>query len=107
MIRNCKNKFAGFAIVALLLASLATSQTKQKKPSQPATKTITGTGCIGPGVEERCILLTDATTHTLYNLYFTGKKPLFGSTIHFVARKHNGPTSCMQGEAVDVTTWTK
>lgn len=111
MIHNLKSKLAGLTIMVLLLsvplASMAQNQTKQKKHSSSTTKTLTGTGCVGPGVEERCILLTDTTTHTLYNLYFTGKRPLLGSTIHFEGKKHNGPTTCMQGQPVDVTKWTK
>lgn len=111
MIHNLKNKLAGFAIMALLLsmtmAVMAHGQTKQKKPSSAKSTTVTGTGCVGPGIEERCILVTDSTTRTLYNLYFTGKRPMLGSTIHFEGKKHNGPTTCMQGQPVDVTKWTK
>lgn len=111
MMHSLKSKLAGFAIMALSLsvplASMAQSQTKQKKQSSPPAKTVTGVGCVGPGVEERCVLLTDAKTHILYNLYFTGKRPLLGSTIQFTGKKHNGPTTCMQGQPVDVTKWTK
>jgi hypothetical protein len=110
MIQNFKSKLAVFSFLALLLAALPAitvqSQSQRKAPSSPA-KAITGTGCVGPGVEERCILLTDMKTHTLYNLYFTGKRPLLGSTIHFDGKAHNGPTTCMQGQPVDVTKWTK
>jgi len=101
-----KNKLATFTIIVSLLTVMAPSLDGQKKASSPA-KTIQGMGCVGPGVEERCILLTDATTHTLYNLYFKGKGPLLGSTIQFTGKKHNGPTTCMQGQPVDVTKWTK
>ena len=106
MIGIHKNKLATFTIIVSLLIVMAPSLDGQKKASSPA-KTIQGMGCVGPGVEERCILLTDAKTHTLYNLYFKGKRPLLGSTIQFTGRKHNGPTSCMQGQPVDVTKWTK
>jgi hypothetical protein len=106
MIRIHKNKLATFTIMVSLLTAMAPSQTVRKKTSS-STKIIQGMGCVGPGVEERCILLTDAKTHTLYNLYFKGKGPLLGSTIQFTGKKHNGPTSCMQGQPVDVTKWTK
>ncbi|HEV2960279.1 MAG TPA: hypothetical protein VG649_00525 [Candidatus Angelobacter sp.] len=106
MIRNYKNSLAMLTIMVSLLIAMASGQVKQKKTSSP-TKAIQGMGCVGPGVEERCILLTDATTHTLYNLYFKGKGPLLGSTIQFTGKKHNGPTTCMQGQPVDVTKWTK
>jgi hypothetical protein len=108
---NRKSRFKDFAtwVVLLLVPAtvMAQSQAKPQKHSSAPRTAITGTGCVGPGVEERCILLTDTTTHTLYNLYFTGKKPLLGSTIHFEGKKHNGPTTCMQGQPVDVTKWTK
>ncbi len=111
MIHNLKRKITSFAIMTLLLAVLPASkvqsQTKRKSSPSAAAKAITGVGCVGPGVEERCILLTDTKTHTLYNLFFTGKKPLLGSTIHFEGKRHNGPTTCMQGQPVDVTKWTK
>ncbi len=111
MIHNPKSKLAGFAIMALLLsmtmAIMVQSQTKRKKPSSATSTSVTGTGCVGPGVEERCILVTDSKTHTLYNLYFTGKRPMLGSTIHFEGKKHDGPTTCMQGQPVNVTKWTK
>jgi hypothetical protein len=106
MVRIHKNKLARLTITVSLLAVMAPSQAKQKKPASPS-KTITGSGCVGPGVEERCILVTDATTHTLYNLYFKDKGPLLGSMIQFTGKKHNGATSCMQGQPVDVTKWTK
>jgi hypothetical protein len=111
MIHNLQNKLAGITIMALLLsmpaAIVVQGQTKRKKPSSATSKSVTGTGCVGPGVEERCILVTDSTTHTLYNLYFTGKRPMLGSTIHFEGKKHDGPTTCMQGQPVKVTKWTK
>ena len=106
MFRIHKSKLVRSTIMVLLLTVIASSQAKQKKSASP-TKTVTGRGCVGPGVEERCILLTDATTHILYNLYFQGKRPLLGSTIQFSGKKHNGPTTCMQGQPVDVTKWAK
>ncbi len=104
--RIYKSKLAWLTILGLLLSIVSFSQTKPKKSSSGA-KTITGMGCVGPGVEERCILVTDAKTHVLYNLYFKGKRPLLGSTIQFTGKKHDGPTICMQGQPVDVTKWTK
>ena len=106
MIRIHKTKLAMLALVVLSWIVMPPSQAKQKKPAS-SSKAITGSGCVGPGVEERCILVTDASTHTLYNLHFKGKPPLLGSMIQFTGKKHNGPTSCMQGQPVDVTKWTK
>ncbi|HEV3037972.1 MAG TPA: hypothetical protein VHA33_09325 [Candidatus Angelobacter sp.] len=106
MIRTQRSRAAICAILFLLLTAVAPNQTKQRK-SPSSTKTVTGRGCVGPGVEERCILLTDTATHTLYNLYFKGKRPILGSTIQFTGKSRNGPTSCMQGQPVDVTKWTK
>lgn len=101
-----KYRLAWLAVLVLLLSVLAFSQTKAKNTAS-GSKAISGMGCVGPGVEERCILVTDAKTHVLYNLYFNGKRPLFGSTIQFTGKKHSGPTTCMQGQPVDVTKWTK
>ena len=96
----------------LMLSIASAGQTGQKgssKPTSTAPKTmITGFGFVTAGVEAGCLMLQDSRTKTLYNLVFaTRNKPALGTTIRFTGKKHDGPTACMQGEAVDVKTWTK
>ena len=95
-------------IVLTLPISLA-GQTDKSKPTSTAPKTmITGFGFVTAGVEAGCLMLQDSRTKTLYNLLFaTRNKPALGTTIRFTGKKHDGPTACMQGEAVDVKTWTR
>ena len=50
-------------------------------------------------------MVTDTRTQTVYNVFFKGKKPKVGTAIRFSGTAHEGPTMCMQGKAINVTTW--
>ena len=96
---------ATFALLVLGVA-IATAST----PAAPAVrdepaKMITGYGCVTAGVEPGCLMVTDKKTQTVYNVYFRGRKPRPGTAIRFTGAAHDGPTTCMQGQAVNVTTW--
>jgi hypothetical protein len=74
---------------------------------KPAAK-VTGSGCVEPGVEAGCKVLKDAKTGVSYNLFFSSKdQPAFDTAISFEGTSHDGPTTCMQGKAVDVSKWSK
>jgi hypothetical protein len=82
----------------------------QNKPATPppasAAKAVSASGYVTAGVEAGCLMLQDSKTKTLYNLFFVSKrKPTLGAKIHFSGTRHDGPTTCMQGEAVDVQKW--
>lgn len=67
---------------------------------------IKGAGCLEEGVEGGCLVLHDLKTKVTYNLRFQGKAPAVGTAITFEGTANNNPNTCMQGTAVDVTTWT-
>jgi len=94
--------------VALMLPVALVGQNDKSKPASTAPKAmVTGYGYVTAGVEAGCLMLQDSKTKTLYNLFFAGKKkPALGTAIRFTGKIHDGPTACMQGEAVDVKTWT-
>ena len=92
--------FAGLFGIALFHAPAKAGS------DEPPAKTITASGCVTAGVEPGCLLVTDKKTGTVYNVYFRGrKKPQVGSAIRFTGAPHDGPTTCMQGRAVNVRTW--
>ena len=90
------------ALAAVLLFFVATPHGRPQDD-----KPISGAGCVQPGVEAGCVVLRDAKTNTLYNLYFSGKRPETGTGIHFEGTRLGGVTSCMQGEAIKVTEWSQ
>ncbi|MBZ5523077.1 MAG: hypothetical protein LAP21_12640 [Acidobacteriia bacterium] len=91
--------------MALLLAGIASGQTKPKAAAA-AGKTVTGSGCVEAGVEAGCLVLKDRKTGTLFNLFFKGTPPAIGTAIRFTGNLHEGPTTCQQGTAVNVTKFT-
>lgn len=93
---RCLNVLSVFS----LLAALAVSAGLQGKP-----KEIRGMGCVQPGVETRCLSLTDVRTGALFDLFIKGVQPAMGSGIEFIGSPHEGVTTCMQGTAIDVKTW--
>jgi hypothetical protein len=99
----------GALVVALLLfVTMAPGRPQQDKPNDPpAATTVTGSGCVEAGVEAGCIVVHDSKTNKLYNLYFTEKRPEIGTGIHFEGTKHGGVTTCMQGEPVKVSNWSR
>ena len=93
-------------LIACLLSAAVAAQAEsatKKKASAVAAATIKGAGCVRAGVEAGCLMLKDSKTGTDYNLFFKDKKPDLDTAISFEGTKHDGPTICMQGTAVDVT----
>lgn len=84
--------FAAFAIGARAFASDA--------------KQVNATGCVQAGVEAGCLVVQDKTSGNLYNLVIRGARPLVGAGIEFTGVPFNGATTCMQGVAVEVSSWT-
>jgi hypothetical protein len=65
-------------------------------------------GCVRSGVEAGCLILKTFDDKKIYNLFFPdGKAPEIGAAISFEGVKHDGPTTCMQGTAVNVKKWTR
>lgn len=65
------------------------------------------TGCVTPGVEHGCTTLKDKKTGEVYTLFFAADAPPADTGISFDATPHQGMTTCMQGQAVDVSKWSK
>ena len=94
-----------FAVATMALLVVPQTLAFQKKPETTnEKKSIYAAGCVQAGVEAGCLVLSK--NNTVYSLFFKGKKPALGSAIRFTGTPHEGPTSCMQGEAIDVKTWT-
>jgi hypothetical protein len=72
--------------------------------AQESTK-VRAEGCVLPGVEDRCLTVKDVKSGKLYNVLIKDPRPEIGAGIEFTGVSHEGPTICMQGIAVDVTTW--
>jgi hypothetical protein len=70
-------------------------------------KSVKGSGCVEPAVENSCHVIIDSKTGELYNLLFPAKIPKPGTAIEFSGTKHAGMTSCMQGKPVKVSKWKK
>jgi hypothetical protein len=95
----------GIALLVIMFLSLALVAQTVQQPIQPAAKPLAGAGCVEAGVETGCLLLKDAKTRTLYNLFFTGNKPTLGAAIQFSGLAKVGVNTCMQGKSVDVKEW--
>ena len=93
-------------LICVFFLLIVSSHAQDKQPNGPPSKSISASGYVTAGVEAGCLMLQDSKTKTLYNLFFTGKKkPALGDAIQFTGKLHDGPTTCMQGEAVDVQKW--
>jgi hypothetical protein len=69
-------------------------------------ETISGAGCVAAGVEKGCLVLKDAETGTLYEVFFTGARPAPGTPIQFTGTFNRHTVSyCMQGKPVRVKEW--
>jgi hypothetical protein len=86
------------AVIAVVFVAI----TALSEKPQP----IHGEGCVEPGVEAHCLVLTDLKSGNLYSLLIKGMQPEIGSGIEFTGLPHKGATACMQGSAIDVQTWT-
>ena len=100
-------RLVSIGLMALWMVGAVRGQATQNKPQSTAPrKGVYAAGCVQAGVEAGCLVLSNPRNKTTYNLFFTGKKPAIGSAIRFTGVSHEGPTACMQGEAIDVKTWT-
>ncbi|HKP38691.1 MAG TPA: hypothetical protein VJT71_17675 [Pyrinomonadaceae bacterium] len=97
--------FATLALVVIGIVMVTTSTPAAPAERDGIPKTITGYGCVTAGVEAGCLMVTDKKTQTVYNVYFRGNKPRAGTAIRFTGTAHEGPTTCMQGQAVNVSNW--
>ena len=92
--------------VALALAALCTcAQTPAQTVPAEKADLVRGSGCVRSGVEAGCLVVTATQDKKDYNLFFSGAKPAAGMAISFEGTLHQGPTVCMQGTPVRVTTW--
>ena len=87
-------------LIAFIATTLPALATPSQKPQQ-----VRGEGCVEPGVEAHCLVVTDLKSGNLYTLLIKGMQPEIGSGIEFSGFPHRGVTTCMQGTAVDVQTW--
>jgi hypothetical protein len=97
----------GALLLTASLLPVSAQDPAQSNLPDPAT-TVEGSGCVKAGVEKGCLVLTDTSTKTRYNLFFYGgRKPLPGTAIHFSGTsKSDLVSSCMQGKIVRVKEWT-
>jgi len=106
-----KIKFVTLPMIALVLAVIGHSQSEGRQigstAASPGPSTIRAEGCVWAGVEDRCLMVTDVETDTLYNVFFSGDKPAVGQRIYFTATPRYGTDRCMQGKPVDVQNWVK
>lgn len=73
---------------------------------QPPKNAVHAEGCVEAGVAAHCLVLKDIRTGHIYDLLFQiPARPPVGLGIEFTGVLHPGPTSCMQGTAVEVTNW--
>lgn len=91
-------------LVLLLGSAFAMGQPAGHAPGRG--KTVHKSGKVEAGVEGGCLLVRDARDHKLYNVLFpTGKKPSAGEKISFTGSLSHGVSTCMEGIAVNVTSW--
>jgi len=93
------------ALVGLWMVPLQASAFQNKPSSAAPEKTVSVSGCVKPGIEAGCLVVSDSKTKAFYNLLISGRKPAIGTAIHFTGTIHEGPTTCMQGTPVDVEKW--
>jgi hypothetical protein len=95
--------------VALVLALMFTAGMAATAGETPTgdVKQVRAQGCIEPGVEAGCLVVKDIESGKLYNILVKGLRPGVGEGIEFTGAAHEGPTTCMQGIAVDVIKWTR
>jgi hypothetical protein len=95
------------ALAFILFCAFVVAAQEPTKPVAPGD-TVKGSGYIEAGVEAGCKILKDTKSGVVYNLFFSSKdQPPVGTAITFEGTLHEGPTTCMQGKAVDVSSWNK
>ncbi len=93
-------------VLALLFLALLALSRASSAP-QPSANAVHAEGCVEAGIESRCLILRDFKTGRVYDLLFKAERPPVGLGIEFSGVLHPGPSACMQGIAVDVTTWAR
>ena len=93
-------KFIGLlALAALTAVPPAFPQNPRKE-----VREVKAIGCVRRAVEAGCLLLRTLDGKTTYNI-FAKPQPEPGIVITIEGKPHTGPTACMQGIAIDVTSW--
>lgn len=93
------------AILALAFLAVLAPGRVRAAPQPPPKNAVHGEGCVQPGVAAHCLVLRDIKTGHLFDLIFKAERPPVGLGIEFAGVLHAGPTACMQGTAVEVTSW--
>ena len=92
------------ALVAITLAGVVVASGVGQAPE---SKEMHAKGCVEPGVEARCLIVKDVKSGKLYNVFIKEPRPAIGDGIEFTAVPCDGVTYCMQGIAVQVTSWVR
>jgi len=93
-----------FLLAVLAIAGIAAPALAAPEPKP---KEIHGMGCVEAGVEAHCLVLKDIKSGMIFNLLIRQPRPAIGEGIEFTGVRHEGPTVCMQGTAIAVTTWAR
>ena len=93
------------AILALVFLAVLDAGQVRAAPQSPSKSAVHGEGCVQAGVQAHCLILRDIKTGHLYDLIFKAERPPVGLGIEFAGVVRAGPSACMQGTAVEVTSW--
>jgi hypothetical protein len=93
-----RTKLAAIVVMGILM----TAATGAQEP-----KPVKGQGCVAAGVEASCLVVKDVKSGVLYNLFFKGTKPAVGTGIDFTGVPSDMMTACMQGKALEVSSWSR
>ncbi len=94
-------------IIAVASMTLAGAAVMAAAAPRPDAKQVHARGCVQAAAEGRCIVLKDVESGRFYNLLIKGAGPEIGTGIEFTGTPYSGATSCMQGDPVLVTSWTR
>jgi protocatechuate 3,4-dioxygenase beta subunit len=89
------------AMVAVMVIPLNTTGQNAKQDA----KKVQGAGCVEAGVEAGCLVVKDLRSGKVYNILVKDPRPHVGEGIEFAGTIFDGVTMCMQGTAVEVTSW--
>ncbi len=99
-------RVAILGLVSVLISTGAVGTQRPAGGSPAQSETVHKSGQVEAGIEGGCLVIRDQKDHKLYNVLFRGtKKPRPGEEISFRGTIHQGPNTCMEGIAVDVTAW--
>jgi hypothetical protein len=87
----------------ILLIGVAVFAAGQDKPPRQ----IHEKGRVESGVEAGCLLLVTLDGKTTYNIMVAQNPPKVGDRIEIWGKEYRGPTTCMQGTAVNVEKWAR